>query len=200
MLPGMPKKKLLLLTCAALLAAAAVGCSSGHTGGRDEGVVSTAESGGGKGGATKGPSADPAEAGRPQLRLDTTPLEELRLYQGYLHCIKDRGVDVGRGTQKMPEADPKMLWFPGIDVAEERPEVEKACIGKKPLTPPETDPKRNPHYMDDYNEWIACDNRKGFKVEPLPDGGGWNYAPHATPPRDADRIDQECMREAFGGK
>lgn len=197
----MRNKKILFLSCAVLAVTLITGCSGGDADSKDDGVASVAESGGGgKGGATKSPAADDSESGRPQIRMDTTEIEELRMYQGYLRCLKNNGVPLQSKGAKMPEADPGSLWFPGIDVGKERPEAEKACLGKKPLPPPELDPKKNPDYMDDYNKWIACNNRRGLKVNPLPDGGGWNYKPGATQPRNAEQIDQECMTEAFSGK
>ncbi|MGP4007700.1 hypothetical protein [Streptomyces sp. 4N124] len=198
----MSNKQNLFLSCAVLAVTLVTGCSSGTDAeSKDDGVVSVTDSGGGgKGRATKSPAADDSESGRPQIRLDTTDIEELRMYQGYLRCLKDHGVPMPSPGNKMPEADPGSLWFPGMDVAKERPEVEKACLGKRPLPPPELDPKKNPDYMDDYNKWIACDNRRGLKVNPLPDGGGWNYKPGVTPPGNADQIDQECMIEAFSGE
>ncbi|MFD8386931.1 hypothetical protein ACFV2X_52080 [Streptomyces sp. NPDC059679] len=197
----MRNKKILFLSCAALAVTLITGCSEGDAESKDDGVVSVPETGGGgKGGATKSPVADDSDSGRPQLRLDTTDIEEIRMYQGYLRCLKDHGVPLPPKGSKMPEADPGTLWFPGMDVAKERPEAEKACLGKRPLPPPELDPKKNPDYMDDYNKWIACDNRRGLKVNPLPDGGGWNYKAGVTQPRNADQIDKECMIEAFSGK
>lgn len=53
-------------------------------------------------------------------------------------------------------------------MAVDHPEAEKKCLGKKPLQPPETDPKKNPDYMGDYAEWIQCMNAKGLKVDPFP--------------------------------
>ncbi|MFE8910490.1 hypothetical protein [Streptomyces globisporus] len=198
----MRNKKIPFLSCVALMVPLLTGCfSGGDSEGKDEGVVSVAESGGGvKGGATKSPAVDDSESGRPQIRLDTTDIEEIRMYQGYLRCLKDQGVPISTKGNKMPEADPGTLWYPGIDVAKERPEAEKACLGKKPMNPPELDPKKNPDYMDDYYKWIECDNRRGLKVNPLPDGGGWNYKPGVTQPRNEGQIDQECMIEAFSGR
>ncbi|WP_128382456.1 hypothetical protein [Streptomyces cavernae] len=197
-----PAKKILFLTCAVLAVTLITGCSSGGDAeSKDDGVVSVPESGGGgKGGAPKSPAADDSESGRPQIRLDTTELEKIRMFQGYLRCLKDHGVPISGPGNKMPEADPGTLWFPSMDVAKERPDVEKACLGKRPLPPPETDPKKNPDYMADYTEWIECNNRRGLKVNPLPDGGGWNYKPGAIPPKNEGQIDQECMIEAFSDK
>lgn len=198
----MQNKKIQFLSCAALAVTLITGCSSGGDAeSKDDGVVSVPEAGGsGKGGATKSSAADDSESGRPQIRLDTTDVEELRMYQGYLHCLKAHGVPLGSRGNKMPEADPGSLWFPGMDVAKERPKAEKACLAKRPLPPPELDPKKNPDYMDDYTKWIACNNRRGLKVTPLPDGGGWNYKPGVIQPRNEGQIDRECMTEAFGGE
>ncbi|MER5427704.1 hypothetical protein [Streptomyces sp. NPDC002588] len=198
----MRNKKNLFVPCAVLAVTLITGCSSGGDAeGKDDGVVSVAESdGGGKSTATKSPAADDSESGAPQIRLDTTEVEQIRMFQGYLRCLKDHGVPISGPGNKMPEAAPGTLWFPGIDVAKERPDAEKACHGKRPLPPPELDPKTNPDYMDDYTKWIECDNRRGLKVNPLPDGGGWNYKAGATQPRNEDQIDKECMIEAFSGK
>jgi hypothetical protein len=198
-------KKLLFLSCAVVAVAlltGITGCSGGDAGGQEDGVASVTESGGGgQGGATRSPAADASESGRPQIRLDSTDAEELRMYQGYLRCLKDRGVDIAPAGDKFADwADPGSLGYPGEDVAKEHPEVERACLGKKPMQPPELDPKKNPDYMNDYHEWIECNNRRGVKVDPLPDGSGWNYKPGANPPGNADQIDQECMREAFSGE
>ncbi|MGW2211915.1 hypothetical protein [Streptomyces sp. NPDC001781] len=198
----MLNEKKLFLSCAVLTVTLITGCSSGGDAeSKKDGVVSVTESvGDAEGGVTGSPVAEDSDSGRPQIRLDTTQIEEVRMYQGYLRCLKDHGVPIPSKGSKMPEADPGTLWFPGIDVAKERPEAEKACLGKRPLPPPELDPKKNPDYMDDYSKWIACDNRRGLKVNPLPDGGGWNYKPGVTQPRNAEQIDNECMIEAFGGE
>ncbi|MFE1511043.1 hypothetical protein [Streptomyces sp. NPDC058726] len=178
------------------LASGCSGASEGDAAGaRDSEVASVAS---GKPGGDKKEAADKSEAGRPQIRLDTTIEEEVRMYQGYLRCLKDHGVDIGRaGGKGGDQIDPNSLWFPGIDVAEELPEVEKKCLSKKPLTPPELDPKRNPKYMEDYHEWIECNNRRGLKVDPLPDGSGWNFKEDGEIPDNADQIDSECEYEAF---
>ncbi|MHC3472664.1 hypothetical protein ACYF6T_28775 [Streptomyces sp. 7R007] len=199
--PDCPAKKIVFLSCVVLAVTLITGCSKGDAESQEDGVASVTESGGdGKGGAAESPAADDSDSGRPQIRLDTTDVEELRMYQGYLRCLKDHGVTIKPIGDKIPDADPGSLGWPGEDVAKEHPEAEKACLGKKPMQPAELDPKKNPDYMDDYSKWIACDNRRGLKVDPLPDGGGWDYKPGATQPGNADQIDQECMQEAFSGK
>lgn len=120
------------------------------------------------------------------------------MYQGYLRCLKDQGVDVPRsGGKGGPDIDPNSLWFPGGNVAEEHPATERKCLSKRPLPPSELDPKKNSNYMKDYREWIECNNRRGLEVDPLPDGSGWNYREGGNIPVNADQIDSECRIEAF---
>ncbi|EGX59968.1 hypothetical protein SZN_09948 [Streptomyces zinciresistens K42] len=132
--------------------------------------------------------------------MDTSAVEEVRMSQGYFQCLKENGVQIMKIGSKLEGGDPELLGWPGGDVSVDNPEAEKKCLGKKPLQPPETDPKKNPNYMGDYADYIDCMNGRGLKVEPLPNGEGWNYKAGATPPRNADQIDQECMIEAFSAK
>ncbi|WP_432119844.1 hypothetical protein [Streptomyces sp. bgisy032] len=184
----------LVLAVAGAVSALVSGCSDGS--GAQESEVASVDSG--KRGGSRSSAAAEAEAGRPQLRLDTTIEEEVRMYQGYLRCLKDQGVDIPRSGGKGGEdIDPNSLWFPGVNVAEEHPAAERKCLSKRPLPPSETDPKKNPNYMADYREWIECNNRRGLAVDPLPDGSGWNYREGGNIPDNADRIDSECRIEAF---
>ncbi|MGC4971225.1 hypothetical protein [Streptomyces globisporus] len=158
------------------------------------GTAGKAESRAGDGSDAK---SDDSESGRPQRRMDTSAAEEVRMSQGYFQCLKNHGVKIGKIGSKVEGVDPDLLGWAGVDVSVDHPDAEKKCLGKKPLPPPETDPKRNPNYMSDYAEYIQCMNAKGLKVDPLPSGEGWNYKAGTTPPRNADQIDQECMIEAF---
>ncbi|MEW1867928.1 hypothetical protein AB0420_07015 [Streptomyces caelestis] len=194
--------KFLLVSGAVLAVTLLAGCS-GTGGNEGPGVDSVDES---TGTAEKSESrredgadseSDDSESGRPQLRMDTSVLEELRMTQGYLQCLKDQGVRVDKGVTKLGEEAVDLLWWPNEDTSVEHPDAEKKCLGKKPLQPSETDPKRNPNYMADYADWIECMNGRGLKVDPLPNGEGWNYKAGTTPPRNEDQIQQECMIEAF---
>ncbi|MFG3162491.1 hypothetical protein ACGFY8_21805 [Streptomyces sp. NPDC048232] len=196
------REKLLLITGAVAAVMLLTGCSGSDRSeepgvdsvDRSTGTAGKAESGSGDGADAK---VDDPEAGRPQRRMDTSAVEEVRMSQGYFQCLKENGAKVGKIGSKLEGGDPELLGWPGVDVAVDHPEAEKKCLGKKPLPPRETDPERNPDYMSDYADWIECMNDKGLKVDPLPNGEGWNYKAGTTPPRNEDQIQQECMIEAF---
>ncbi|MGQ5224950.1 hypothetical protein ACW69C_23350 [Streptomyces sp. MN3] len=164
-----------------------------------EGSTGTAGNAESRTGVGSDAKPDDSESGRPQRRMDTSVAEEVRMSQGYFQCLKSHGVKIGKivPNSKMEGVDPNLLGGPSVDVSVEHPDAEKKCLGKKPLPPAETDPERNPNYLSDFAEYIQCMNVKGLKVDPLPNGEGWNYKAGTTPPRNADQIDQECLIEAF---
>jgi hypothetical protein len=200
---SLSREKFLLVSGAVIAVTLLAGCS-GAGGNEGPGVDSvdkstgTAEETESRRGDGADSESDDSESGRPQLRMDTSNLEELRMSQAYFQCLKDHGVKVGKGsTSKLDGKASDLLWWPSVDTAVDHPDAEKTCLGKKPLQPSETDPKKNPNYMGDYTDWIGCMNKKGLKVDPLPNGEGWNYKAGTTPPRNEDQIQQECMIEAF---
>ncbi|MCE7009880.1 hypothetical protein LWC34_44810 [Kibdelosporangium philippinense] len=73
------------------------------------------------------------------------------------------------------------------------------CQGRLPLQPPEMDEAKNPHYLDDYHEWITCMNEHGVPVEATqPLGSGWTYSRQSTVPYDQERkIENDCKKAAF---
>lgn len=196
-------EKLHLVSVAVMAVMLLAGCS-GSDGNEKPGVDSvdasgTAEKAESRSGNGADEGAGGSESGRPRLRMDTSAVEEVRMSQGYFQCLKDQGVDVRKIGSKLEGGDPELLGWPGGNGADDYPEAEKKCLGKKPVRPPETDPERNPNYMSNYADYIDCMNGKGLKVDPLPNGEGWNFKAGTTPPRNADQIEQECMIEAFRG-
>jgi hypothetical protein len=141
-------------------------------------------------------SAEPSatlDSGRPQLRLDSTQEEERKLQNAWGSCLKDHGV------KTYTKGSPGGEWiFPDVK-ASDLPASAKACAAKQPLQPAETDPKRNPHYADDFRDWIKCMNSRGLKVVALPDNQGWNYASR-TLPSNSDEIEHDCELKAFSAK
>jgi hypothetical protein len=136
--------------------------------------------------------ADP-DSGRPQLRLDGSEEEHRKLNNAWASCLQDHGVK----TYTKGSAGAEWI-FPGVN-ASDFPASAKVCASKQPLQPVETDPKKNPHYADDFREWIRCMNSKGLKVVGLPDNAGWNYA-STNQPANSDEIESSCQLEAFSAK
>lgn len=171
---------------------------SGSGGGSDSkpdvASVDKSEGGGGKGGS-KGEDAGDGEAGRPQIRLDTSDEEVERMWQAYFACAKENGMPMGKKTK--PDGTSILAPSGNADKKTEK-KIDANCDGKKPLQPPETDPEKNPDYMDDFRAWITCMNDKGMKVEGLSDGSGWNYTSDNQPANEAE-ISKDCEIEAFSG-
>ncbi|WP_405865509.1 hypothetical protein OG407_41675 [Streptomyces sp. NBC_01515] len=143
--------------------------------------------------AARGGSARPDvddESGRPQLRLDTSRQEQDRLTFVYFDCLRDHGV---LGGHKPGSSQ----WFPGGG-ATKNAAAYKACLVKKPLQPPELDPAKNPHYLDDFRTYIRCLDDGGLKVKGPADGSGWNRDGGSTPTRaQQDRLDHDCELRAY---
>ncbi|MBK3563354.1 hypothetical protein [Streptomyces sp. MBT62] len=176
---------------AALTLLSACGGGSGGDGeaaAKDTGVASieTPKAGG----ATVSASAA-AESGRPQLRLDTSEAEQTRLTGIYFDCLRDHGAPGGYkpGSKQ---------WYPGGGSDKITSAARKACLPKLPLQPPELDPAKNPHYMDDFRAYIRCLNDGGLKVKGLSDGSGWNYDGQSslTQAQEA-KLDHDCQLKAY---
>ncbi|MER5435151.1 hypothetical protein [Streptomyces sp. NPDC002588] len=160
-------------------------------------IVLTACGGGGEGGdADKGgkgevasisspaaggsaqPSADP-DAGRPQIRLDSTQDDINRMMDAWLACLKENG------AEKTYKTSPNS---PGV----------KACQGKKPVDPPELDPAKNPDYGDDVRIMVKCMNEHGIKS--VVTDGGWGLDDGASLSAPGyDETMTACQVKAFGG-
>ncbi|MFK0216697.1 hypothetical protein ACIQWN_00740 [Streptomyces vinaceus] len=142
------------------------------------------------GAGTSGTSAAASGSQRPQLRLDTSKEEWARLMNAWSACLEQNGFhnfqDVIKDGVRFPmESDPAL------------PAARAKCESKVPLSPPELDRNRNPHYADDWREWIACMHRRNYKVVPLPDEAGYDLPEGPLPP-DSLQIENECKLEAFG--
>ncbi|GHH85077.1 hypothetical protein GCM10018793_51650 [Streptomyces sulfonofaciens] len=205
--------------CAAVLAAAVLaGCGTGGgTGGGPSGgkeVDSLAGGSPGAGGARHGAgagggaSSDAVQAKRPQLRLDTSEEESARLTDAYHACLQAHGVPMN--TQRAAAAGQKQAW-PLVPPGQEdryRPAYD-ACLVKLPRQPPETSPRTNPHYADDYRTYVKCLKKHGMKIHMVPDtsvysdGLGWTYDSDATsslPESEQPGVERNCTTEAFGGR
>lgn len=177
-----------LAAVAALTLLSACGGGSGGNGktaAKDTGVASikTPKSSGASASASAA-----AESDRPQIRLDTSYAETDRLWGVFWDCLRDQGVPGGhKGSQFVPDGKES-----------DHPAAYRACLPKRPLTPPELDPATNPHYMDDYRTYIRCLNDGGLKVKALPNGGGWNYDGQSSLTQaQQDELDHDCELKAY---
>ncbi|MEU6146804.1 hypothetical protein ABZ848_41465 [Streptomyces sp. NPDC047081] len=128
-------------------------------------------------GGSASASAEP-DAGRPQIRLDSTNEEVNRMYDAWLACLKDHGA---AEKYKRKPNDPAVL----------------ACKNKEPLDPPELDPAKNPDYSDDVRAMVKC--MKGHGIKALVSDGNWALEtgdelnrPHY------DEYVLDCQVKAFG--
>lgn len=140
--------------------------------------------------ATSGGSSATAGSGRPQLRLDTSDEEKIRLNNIWSACMHEHGVSyqsvVKDGFRVPDDTDPDFATG------------KAACLSKSPLDPPELSPQTNPHYMDDFRAEIACMRAHGVNVEPMPDGSGYTFPDGWAPPNEP-QLERSCQLEAFGG-
>ncbi|MDV7216796.1 hypothetical protein [Streptomyces prunicolor] len=145
------------------------------------------------GGSSKASAGTDSGTGRPQLRLDTSEAEKARPAAVFFACLHDKGVP---SAHKPGQGD---RWFPK-GVSTDHPAAWKACESKAPLQPPELDPGKNPHYMDDFRAYITCLNKGGMKVRGLADGSGWNFVSSSLSQAAQNELDRSCTMEAYGGK
>ncbi|MCU1683366.1 MAG: hypothetical protein JWQ81_4105 [Amycolatopsis sp.] len=132
---------------------------------------------------------------RPQLRLDSTQEEIVAAGKPYDICLKEHGhkMIAGRGDGNSPDQH---------DDTDTAKAAVAACAGKLPIQPPEMDQSTNPHFLDDYHDWITCLNAKGVPVTPTdPFGSGWTFTSQPTVGEAQEqKIEQDCKIGAFSGK
>ncbi|MGW3150948.1 hypothetical protein ACWDG1_41220 [Streptomyces sp. NPDC001177] len=171
------------------------GCGGSGGSGKKDDVASLQQDS--KKPAASASSADRGQGG-PRLRLDSTDDEVRALWNAYYSCLKDHGGKVEQITG--PKAAGKYM-LSGANDKEQPPAAVKACTTKRPIPVPETDPDQNPHYADDFRDWVKCLNDRGIPVKALPDASGWNYDKSMSEdekgsPR-TQRIERECEIQAF---
>lgn len=157
------------------------------------------------GAGTSSAEAPPAdEAGRPQLRLDSSDEEVRAAWQGYHVCLRDHGHKMltGRVDEHAGPAGGPGVVSP--DMNDDSPQslaAQEACANKLPLQPPELDQDKNPNYLDDYHEYMTCLTDGGLKVHPIePFGTGWTYDDGVTQTlteQAQQKLEKDCELEAF---
>jgi len=198
-LSGLPRPALLTtVAAAALIALTACGSSdsgggdAGKGGTSDDGVASIASPAAG-GGSAKA-SADP-DAGRPQIRLDTTQEEVYRMHEVWVACVEQK---VGRDNSD-PKGGSNPLWLKIKSNPADPNGPAKVCLSKLPLDPPELSPATNPKYADGVPVMVKCMNDHGIRS--VTTDGGWGLADGAEMSRpNFDSALTGCQVKAWGGK
>jgi hypothetical protein len=141
--------------------------------------------------ASASATADP-DSQRPQLRVDSSEEERLRLNNAWTSCLKNEGVPTYQ----------KAAWlFPGKG-EDEFPAAFKTCHLKQPRIPARQDPARNPHYAEDNRNWIKCINKKSPVIKIRGTEDGWTFVrDYGSDPAQQDAFDRtvrDCELQAFG--
>jgi hypothetical protein len=172
--------------------------------------VATARSSGQASTGDAAGSAAAVDASRPQLRLDSTDEERWALTQTWYRCLRDNGAPMveippqkvdGTPGAKPGDLLPDTSGTAGKFNANPRTiEAVKQCAAKEPLEPAELDPRRNPHYAQQWDTMVACMRATGGEVtESKADDGIHNDFTFSPPKgKEADVIVKECQRKAFG--
>lgn len=149
-----------------------------------------------------------AVAGRPQLRLDSSDAERWRLNQVWWTCLKNAGAPVivlptdkarSRGIPGYQPGDVMPSFQGYLDTDPKFTEPRQKCVDKEPLSPPELDPKRNPHYVDDYKNEIDCMRAAGLTVTTMkdPDGADDFQVQSDLDGAERDKLIDDCKMKAF---
>jgi hypothetical protein len=193
----MTKRILLVAFLAVLLGA----CSSPPADTPPVASLSTASTASTAGGTT---SAPPATDGRPQLRLDSSEQEVNLAWQNYYLCLEEHGHKMlnGRTDEHAGPAGNTKVTTPDMEDDSPRSvQAREECENRLPLQPPELDQSTNPHYLDDYHQYMTCLTDGGLKVHPIePFGTGWTYDDGVTQTLTEDqqqKLEHDCQVEAF---
>ncbi|GAA0587089.1 hypothetical protein GCM10010172_85210 [Paractinoplanes ferrugineus] len=134
-----------------------------------------------------GPSTTQAGPQRPQLRLDMSDEEQKRLYTAYDDCL------VGHGVQVLVDRPDGRR----IDDSGEPKSAYTACAIKLPLQPKELDPDTNPKFPEQWQDNVRCLRKHGLKVH-VTEPGEWTYDDDFQHVPDQDKLEKDCLQEAFG--
>ncbi|WIX79348.1 hypothetical protein QRX50_00575 [Amycolatopsis carbonis] len=169
--------------------------------------VATLDTGSASSGAPASSQATAADsdAGRPQLRLDSSPEEKQSYRDAYDSCLRTNGHAVLDGRHSGPAGDPNSP--PGLDMNDDSPQskkAEEACKGKLPLQPPELSPRTNPKFNDEFHAMVKCMTAKGAHVHVAPDtsvdpdGLTWQIDDGSSDTHDnLDKLADQCQLQAF---
>ncbi|MFK3978831.1 hypothetical protein ACI2K4_00495 [Micromonospora sp. NPDC050397] len=126
-----------------------------------------------------------------------TDEEEERLWKPWRICLRDHG------AREIPERRHPDGEY-SLDMNTVSDEIFEACRGKWPLQPVELDPDRNPDYGRQFNDFLQCLRKLGWKVQEVgdihSDDHGYNSYGEKPSGRDFDQDGKQCTIEVFGGQ
>ncbi|MGW4486859.1 hypothetical protein ACWEOE_23805 [Amycolatopsis sp. NPDC004368] len=167
--------------------------------------VATLDTGSPSSGAPASSTAADPDAGRPQLRLDSSQEEQDGYWNAYKACLRTNGHPLGNSNSAGPVGGPGSE--PQIDLNENSPASKKAvaaCKGELPLQPPQLSPRTNPKYNDQFREMVKCMTDKGAHVHVAPDtsldpdGLTWQIDERSSDTyNNLDKLADDCQLQAF---
>ncbi|MFI5615190.1 hypothetical protein [Amycolatopsis sp. NPDC051903] len=169
--------------------------------------VATLDTGSATAGAPASATTADADAGRPQLRLDSSPEEKQAYWDAYDSCLRTNGHAVlnGRTGHSGPVGGPGSP--PALDMNDDSPQSKKAeaaCKGKLPLQPPQLSPRTNPKFNDQFHDMVKCMTTQGAHVHVAPDtsvdpdGLTWRIDDGSSDTYDnLDKLADQCQLQAF---
>ena len=138
------------------------------------------------------------------MRLDSSDDEVKLVWQNYYLCLQAHGHKMlnGRTDEHAGPAGTGKVTSPDMeDNSPQSLKAQKECANKLPLQPPELDETKNPHYLDDYHDYMTCLTDGGLKVHPIePFGTGWTYDDGVTQTitgQAQQKLEHDCQLKAF---
>jgi hypothetical protein len=180
---------------AAMALALLAGCAGGSSSSAAGQVASIPRSG--STAASAGPgtaaAANHSDIPGPTLPDDATPAQMKAIMVPWFRCLGSHGVHMTSAqNQKMPGVP-----YPDGTITAA---VHKACASLQPHPPWQEMPQYNPDYNLDLAKWVNCMNARGMAVEATatgPTAGGWTFT-RSNQPANADQIEGQCEKQAFG--
>ncbi|MFD9812112.1 hypothetical protein [Streptomyces sp. NPDC059080] len=194
--------------CALLAATVLTACGADGDGAKAaKDGVSTLESGSPSAAGKSGSSeASKTDSRRPQLRMDSSDEERDRLGDAYNACLQAHGVPMNTKRAALAGAKQAAPLY-GMEKETKYKSAFDACLVKRPLQPPELDSDVNPHYTDQYRNYVKCLNDKGMRIHMLQDDHGvaigWTYNDsngNSLSDAEQTKADDTCTKESFSVK
>lgn len=135
-------------------------------------------------------------AGRPTMPIGMTDQQFAQVFNAYAHCLIEHGAKAG-AAKPATAGKPALVEIAGPTPAP----AAAACLHLLPVPAPELDASTNPHFHEQSLAYVACMKHRGLWVTLLNDHNlDWTYTDGHAVPDDESQIEQDCARQAFGGR